>query len=104
MGRVREGELDLDPVSGRLDDTNFDARIVPGRRFVRANLDRLDVNRYLAPEVKTVRKKKATLEAAVAELARFDIDAEIRIAEALVAGAKLRDTVIRVERDGGEAP
>ena len=103
-GRVREGELDLDPVSGRLDDTNFDARIVPGRRFVRANLDRLDLNRYLAPEGKTVRKKKATLEAAVAELAEFDIDAEIRIAEALVAGAKLRDTVIRVERDGGKTP
>jgi hypothetical protein len=103
-GRMQDRKLDLDPISGRLDETNFDARVVPRRRFVRANLDRIDLNRYLAPAVKTIRKKKATLEAAVAELAKFDIDAEIRIAEALVAGAKLRDTVIRVERDGGEAP
>lgn len=103
QGQLREGELNLDPVSGRLDDTNFDARIVPAQRLVRASFDRIDVNRYLAPEVKTARKKKATLEAAVAELAKFDIDAEIRIAEAIVAGAKLRDVVIRVERDE-EAP
>ncbi len=103
-GRIRGGELDLDPVTGRLDETNFQARIVPGQRFVRANLDRIDLNRYLAPDVKNVRKKKPTLEAAVAQLGEFDIDAEIRIAEALVAGAKLRDIVIRVERDDGEAP
>ncbi|HEX9708162.1 MAG TPA: AsmA family protein [Steroidobacteraceae bacterium] len=104
QGRMREGELEFDRVTGRLDDTNFDGRIVPGRRLIRANFDRIDVNRYLAPEVKTARRKKATLEAAVAELAGFDIDAEIRIAEALVAGAKLRDSVIRVERSGEEAP
>jgi hypothetical protein len=103
-GRLNDGELELDPVSGRLDDTNFEGRIVPGRRLVRATLDRIDLNRYLAPEVKTAGKKKATLEAAVAELAGFDIDAEIRIAEAFVAGAKLRDTVIRVERSGEMAP
>ncbi len=98
QGRVREGELELDPVSGRLDDTNFDARVVPGIRLIRASLDRIDLNRYVAPEVKGVLKKKATLEAFVAQLAEFDIDAEIRIAEARVAGVKLRDTVIRVER------
>jgi hypothetical protein len=103
QGRVKEGELELDPVSGRLDDTNFDGRVVPGQRMIRANLDQIDLNRYLAPEVKGLLKKKATLEAAVAQLAEFDIDAEIRIAEARVAGAKLRDTVIRVERNG-EAP
>ncbi|MEX0733798.1 MAG: hypothetical protein WD944_02135 [Steroidobacteraceae bacterium] len=103
-GSMRGGELQLDPVTGRLDDTNFDARVVPGKRLIRANLDRIDVNRYLAPEVKTARKKKATLEAAVAQLAEFDIDAEIRIAEARVAGAKLRDSVIRVERGGDKSP
>jgi len=100
QGRVREGEIELDPVSGRLDDTNFDGRVVPGQRLVRANLDQIDVNRYLAPEVKSTRKKKATLEAAVAQLAEFDIDAEIRIEEARVAGAMLRKTVIRIERNG----
>jgi len=104
QGSMRGGELHLDPITGRLDDTNFDARVVPGKRLIRANLDRIDVNRYLAPEVKVARKKKATLEAAVAQLAEFDIDAEIRIAEARVAGAKLRDSVIRVERGGGPAP
>jgi hypothetical protein len=100
QGRVREGEIELDPVSGRLDDTNFDCRVVPGERLIRANLDQIDLNRYLAPEVRGVLRKKATLEAAVAQLAEFDIDAEIRIEEARVAGAKLRNTVIRVERNG----
>jgi hypothetical protein len=103
QGRVRDGELELDPVSGRLDDTNFDGRVVPSQRMIRADLDQIDLNRYVAPEVKGVLKKKATLEAVVAQLAEFDIDAEIRIAEARVAGAKLRNTVIRVERNG-EAP
>ncbi len=100
QGRVREGELELDPVSGRLDDTNFDGRVVPAKRVIRANLDQIDVNRYLAPAAKGVPTKKATLEEAVAQLAELDIDAEIRIEEARVAGAKLRNTVIRVERNG----
>ena len=101
---AQDGELKLDPVSGRLDDTNFEGQIIPGRRFVRANLDRIDFNRYLPPEDKTARRKKATLEAVVAELAEFDLDAEIRIAEARVAGARLRDAVLRVERNGEHAP
>ena len=102
--RMQDGELKLDPVSGRLDDTNFDGQIMPGRRFVRANLDRIDFNRYLPPEDKTSRKKKATLEAVVAALAEFDLDAEIRIGEARIAGAKLRNAVVRVERNGEHAP
>lgn len=100
QGRMREDEIALDPLSGRLDDTNFEGRVVPGRRLIRATLDQIDVNRYLAPEIKGALKKKATLEAAVAELAEFDIDAEIRIEDARVAGARFRNTVIRVERNG----
>ena len=96
--QLQGGTLRLDPVSGRLDDTNFEARLVPAERFVRATLDRIDLNRYLPPAAKTGSKKKGTLEAAVAELAKLDIDAEIRVAEARVAGATLRDAVIRVER------
>jgi AsmA protein len=99
---LQDDVLQLDPVSGRLDDTNFEARVVPAERFVRAKLDRIDVNRYLPAAAKTPPKKKATLEALVAELAKLDIDAEIRMDEARVAGAILRDAVIRVER--GEAP
>ena len=104
--REQCGVLRLDPVSGRLDDTNFEARFVPAERFVRAELDRIDLNRYLPPAAKAAPTngtagKKATLEAAVAELAKLDIDAEIRVEEARVAGATLRDAVIRVER--GEA-
>ncbi len=102
-GRLREGELELDPITGRLDETIFDARVLPGRRLIRANLDRMDLNRYLAPQVKSARKK-ATLEEVVAQLAEFDIDAEIRVAEAYVAGAKLRNAVIRVERSDEKAP
>jgi AsmA protein len=96
--QLQGGALRLDPVSGRLDDTNFEARLVPAERFVRATLDRIDLNRYLPPAAKTESRKKATLETAVAELAKLDIDAEIRVAEARVAGAALRDAVIRVER------
>jgi AsmA protein len=96
--QLQGGALRLDPVSGRLDDTNFEARLVPAERFVLATLDRIDLNRYLPPAAKTESRKKATLETAVAELAKLDIDAEIRVAEARVAGAALRDAVIRVER------
>jgi AsmA protein len=106
QARLQDGRLRLDPVSGRLDDTNFEASLVPADRFLRAKLDRIDLNRYLPPAAKTAAskpaKKKATLEDAVAELAKLDIDAEIRVAEALVAGATLRDAVIRVERERAE--
>jgi len=104
VAETNGGVLRLDPVTGRLDDTNFEARIEPDKRRVRANLDRIDLNRYVAPEVKGLRKTKATLEAFVAQLAEFDIDAEIRIDEAMVAGAKLRDTLVRVERNGEHTP
>jgi hypothetical protein len=98
------GVLRLEPVSGRLDDTNFEARIVPAERFVRAELDRIDLNRYLPAAAGTAPKKKATLESLVAELAKFDLDAEIRFDEVRVAGATLRDAVVRVERSVEPAP
>ena len=99
-GRIRDGVLHLDPIEGRLDETSFDGRLVPSARLVRLAADRIEVDRYLAPDQKRRRQKKATLEAAIAELAEYDLDAEIRIGEARVAGARLRDTVIRVERNG----
>jgi uncharacterized protein involved in outer membrane biogenesis len=100
-GRTQDDHLTLDPIEGRLDDTQFEGRAIPAERLIRARLDRIDLNRYLAPEQKKAREKKATLEAAVAQLAGYDIDAEIRVDEARVAGATLRDAVIRVERDTG---
>ncbi len=97
-GHMRAGMLHLDPIEGRLDETEFSGLVVPDERLIRVTADRIEVDRYLAPDGKRRQDKKATLEAAIAELAEFDIDAEIRIAEAQVAGARLRDTVIRVER------
>jgi hypothetical protein len=102
-GHMRSGMLHLDPIEGRLDETTFSGLLVPDARQIRVTADRIDVDRYLAPDQKRRKDKKATLEAAIAELAEFDIDAEIRIAEAQVAGARLRDTVIRVERAGETA-
>jgi hypothetical protein len=105
--------LRIDPVSGRLDDTNFEGRAVPAKRLVRATLDRIDLDRYLpraanVPGSPTAAQaastKQATLEATVAELAKLDIDAEIRVAEARAAGAVLQDAVIRVERSAEAAP
>ena len=113
---LQDGVLSLDPVTGRLDDTNFEARAVPAERFVRAELDRIDLDRYLPAAAKTASghnpspgtgatpAKEATLEATVAELAKLDLDAEIRVEEAHVAGATLRDAVIRVERVGEPPP
>jgi hypothetical protein len=102
-GRMRAGMLHLDPIEGRLDETAFSGLFVPDARLIRVTADRIEIDRYLAPDQKRRRDKKATLEAAIAQLAELDIDAEIRIAEARVAGARLRDTVIRVERTGGTA-
>jgi len=88
-------------VSGRLDDTNFEASLAPAGRYLRARLDRIDLNRYL-PKVAAPAAPsgpKATLEEIAAQLATLDIDAEIHVGEARVAGAVLHDAVIRVERE-----
>ncbi len=101
---LAEGELTLDPVSGRLDDTNFQGQAVPGERRLRLELDRIDLNRYLPPAAKTATQKKESLEDAVARLGQLDLDAEIRAGEAKIAGATLRDMVIRVEPDAVQRP
>lgn len=109
--RMTEGEMALDPLSGRLDDTNFEGRVLPQRRFVRASLDAIDFNRYLPPAAKSASgsdsggsSKKATLESLATELAKLDIDAELRIGEARIGDAKVRDAVIRITPDGEAAP
>ena len=101
---MQDGELALDPLTGRLDDTNFEGRVIPGRRFVRASLDAIDFNRYLPPDSKSAGKpiaatQKATLESLVAPLARLDVDAEIRVGEARIAGAQ--DARRGAARDAG---
>lgn len=101
---LADGVLALDPVSGRLDDTNFEGQAIPARRFIRAKLDRIDLNRYVPPAAKTASQKKLTLEELVAGLAEFDLDAEIRIGEAKIAGATMREAVIRVEPGGEHTP
>ncbi len=102
-GRLEDGILSFDPITGRLDDTTFEGRAVPSQRLIRVNADQVDVNRYLPPDQKRLKEKKATLEAAVAALGEFDVDAEIRIGEARVARATLRDTIVRIERNAVRA-
>jgi len=109
--RMTDGEIALDPLSGRLDDTNFEGRVLPGKRFVRASLDAIDFNRYLPPATKAPSgggggssSKKATLESLATELAQLDIDAELRIGEARIGDAKVRDAVIRITPDAEAAP
>jgi hypothetical protein len=102
---LADGVLRLDPVSGRLDDTNFEGHAVPAERLVRAHLDRIDFNRYLPRAAKPAAPtKKATLEELVTELSKLDIDAEIRVDEARIAGATFRDAVVRVEPETVAAP
>jgi uncharacterized protein involved in outer membrane biogenesis len=103
-GRSVNGVLQLEPIAGRLDDTQFDGRIVPAERLIRANIDRIDLNRYLPPEEERAKEERATLESVVAGLGEFDIDAEVHIGEARIGGAKLRNSVIRVERNAEPAP
>ncbi|MGB5131109.1 MAG: hypothetical protein WBO00_00735 [Steroidobacteraceae bacterium] len=100
-GRLDQGVLQLDLSEGWLDETQWSGSIVPQFRQFRIHADRIDLNRYLAPGSKASGGKEATLEESVAALGKLDIDAEIRIDEARVAGAILRDTVLKVERDGG---
>jgi hypothetical protein len=94
-----EGMLRLDPIEAQLDDTKITGSAVPQQRHLRLSADRIDLDRYLAPDKGSRKEKKATLEAAVASLRELDLDAEIRVAEAKVAGARLRDTVVRIERE-----
>lgn len=103
-GRLREGRLLLEPIEGRLDDTQWSGHAVPQERLIRIQADRLDLDRYLATDRKTGKDKEATLEAVVAQFGELDIDGEIRIAEARVAGAKLRDAVLKIERNAAEMP
>lgn len=99
LGRMEQGSLQLDPIEGRLDDTQWSGQASPELRRIRIHADRLDVDRYLAPADATPKEPKATLEAMLAELGRLDLDGEIRIDEARVAGATLREALLRIERD-----
>jgi hypothetical protein len=103
-GRLDQGVLQLELSGGWLDDTQWSGSIVPQFRQIRLRADRIDIDRYLPPELKTRSEKKATLEESLTALGELDIDVEIRIDEARVAGAKLRDTVLKVERGGGTLP
>ena len=76
---------------------------------MRASLDAIDFNRYLAPAAQPAGKAavttpKATLESIVAQLAGLDIDAELKIGEARVGGARMRDAVVRITPDGEGGP
>ncbi len=103
-GRFDQGLLQLDPIEGHLDDTQWSGSIIPQFRQLRIRADCIDLDRYLAPRSETRTEKKATLEESIAALGKLDIDAEIRIADARVAGAKLRDTLLKVERGSGSNP
>jgi hypothetical protein len=103
-GRLDQGVLQLDFTGGWLDDTQWSGSAVPQFRQLRVHADKIDLDRYLAPGLKSRGKKKASLEESVAALGKLDIDAEIRIDEARVAGAKLRNTVLKVERGGATPP
>ena len=46
--------------------------------------------------VQRIEKAAGTLESLVAPLSKLDIDAEVRIGEARIAGARMRDAVLRV--------
>jgi len=103
-GRLDQGVLQLDMTDGWLDDTQWSGSIVPQFHRIRIHADRIDFDRYLAPGSKARGEEKATLEESVAALGKLDIDAEIRIDEARVAGAKLREMLLKVERSNGETP
>lgn len=103
-GRFDQGILQLDFSGGWLDETQWSGGIVPQFRQVRIHADKIDLDRYLAPGLKSRSEKKATLEESVAALGKLDIDAEIRIDEARIAGAKLRNTVLKVERGAAPPP
>ena len=102
-GRFDQGLLQLDPIEGQLDGTVWSGSVIPQFRQLRIRAERIDLDRYLSPESKSRSEKKATLEESIAGLRKLDIDAEIRIEEARIAGAKLHDTLLKVERGDGSS-
>jgi hypothetical protein len=103
-GRIDQGLLQVDPIEGQFDETQWSGAIIPQFRQIRIRADRIDIDRYLAPQSKTRSEKKATLEELLAGFGKLDIDAEIRIAEARIAGAELKDALLKIERSGGATP
>lgn len=105
-GRLEPGRIVVDEFSGQLDETGFGGSLEwptgGGTPIVRLQADRLDFDRYLAPgNGEAAASPQATIEATVAQFSALDLDAEIRIAEAQAAGAKIRGLRIVIEPEGG---
>ena len=105
-GRLEPGRIVFDEFSGQLDETGFGGSLEwptdGGTPRLRLQADRLDFDRYLAPgNAKAAASPQATIEAAGEALGALDLDAEIRIAEAQAAGAKIRGLRIVIEPEGG---
>jgi hypothetical protein len=104
-GRLEPGRIVVDEFSGQLDETGFGGSLEwptdGGTPIVRLQADRVDLDRYLAPEnEEAAASPQATIEATVGQFSALDLDAEIRIAEAQAAGAKIRGLRIVIEPDG----
>lgn len=100
--------LTLESLEGQLDDTQFDGNVMlpaaGGVPRVRLSLDAVDLGRYLPPDDP---QAPATPQSALRELLdgleALDLDVEIRVGEARLAGARARGMKVTLAPLGDEA-
>lgn len=99
-GRYQAGRLELERIEGGFDDTRVTgSAIVPaeGPWQARLEFDRLDLDRYLPPEVEAAGAPQATLESLLSEVAALDLVADLRFGEARSSGVVARGLRVRID-------
>jgi len=107
-GTLSTAGLVVGSLQGELDDTHFDGslRLPSGVEplQVRLQLDVLDLDRYLPPDDPAApTTPQSALQELLAGLEALDVEAEIRVGEARMSGARARGLTVTLTPAGGEA-
>lgn len=99
-GEYADGRWSLEVIEARFDDTRVTGRLAlpaGGPPQVQLEFDRIDLDRYLPPEVEAAGAPQATLESLLGELAALELEADLRFGEAKSSGVVARGLRIRIE-------
>ncbi len=100
QGEYADGRWSLEVIEARFDDTRVTGRLAlpaDGPPQVQLEFDRIDLDRYLPPEVEAAGAPQATLESLLGELAALELEADLRFGEAKSSGVVARGLRIRIE-------
>jgi hypothetical protein len=100
QGSYAAGGLTLERIEGEFDDTRVTGSLiwpVTGPAKVQLGFDRIDLDRYLPPGTDTPGAPQATLESLLGDLARLDVDADLRFAQARSSGITARGLRVVIE-------